>query len=134
VQRSGDTFEQILGRTPLVYFFANQLRLLELASLDGTPDKSLLSHLDAWARLRCEYEKSVQGAEHTCVRPQIVALNDPSDLLTWTVPELATVEVHNVVVKNATHWFGLIESPTKGHNNYARNKDAIGEMLKSSGP
>ncbi len=134
VQKSGDTFEQILGRTPLVYFFSNQLRLLELASLERTPDKSLLSHLEAWARLRCEYEKSVFGGAHTCVRPQIVAWNDPSDLLTWTVPELATVEVHNVVVKNARHWFWLIESPTKAHNNYAKNKNAIEQMLKLNGP
>ena len=134
VQRSGDTFEQILGRTPLVYFFANQLRLLELASLDQPPGKSLLSHLEAWARLRCEYEKSVLGDTHACVRPQIISLNDPSDLLTWTVPELATVEVHNVVVKNSTHWLGLIESPTKAHNNYAKNKNAIGQMLKLNAP
>ena len=134
VQKSGDTFEQILGRTPLVYFFANQLRLLELANLDGTPDKSLLSHLEAWARLRCDYEKSMAGPTQPCKPPQIVALNDPSDLLTWTVPTLATVEVHNVTVKNARHWFWLIESPTKAHDNYAKNKNAIGQMLKSTNP
>jgi hypothetical protein len=108
VQRAGDAYEQVLGRTFLVYFFANQLRLLELAHLDGNSNQDMASHLEEWGRLRCKYLKSRQGSNQTCERPQIVALNDPSDLLTWTVPELETVEVHNVIVKNATHWFWLI--------------------------
>jgi hypothetical protein len=134
VQRAGDAYEQVLGRTFLVYFFANQLRLLELAHLDGNSNQDMASHLEEWGRLRCKYLKSRQGSNQTCERPQIVALNDPSDLLTWTVPELETVEVHNVIVKNATHWFWLIESPTKAHDNYARDKSAIREMLKLTRP
>jgi hypothetical protein len=121
VQRSGDEFEQILGRTSLVYFFANQLRLLEFANLDGASDNNLITHLEAWGKLRCDYLKSLPGPAQACARPQIVALNDPSDLLTWTVPEIATVEVHNVLVKNSSHWLWLIESPTKAHDNYAKN-------------
>ena len=66
--------------------------------------------------------------------PEIVALNDPSDLLTWTVPELKTVEVHNIRVKNAAHRFWLFESPAKAHNNYAKNKSAIEQMLKVTSP
>ena len=134
VQRSGDAFEQILGHTSLVYFFANQLRLLGLASLDGASDKNLVAHLEAWGRSRCDYLKSLPGSTQKCARPQIIALNDPSDILTWTVPELATVEVHNVVVKNAPHWLWLIESPTKAHDNYAINKSAIAQMLKLTNP
>jgi hypothetical protein len=61
-------------------------------------------------------------------------VNDPSDLLTWTVPDLTTVEVHNVMMKNARHWFWLIASPTKAHDNYAKNKNAVGQMLKLSNP
>lgn len=130
VQNSGDAFAMILARTSSAYFFANQLRLLELANLDATDDKNSVTHLEAWGRLRCEYVKSQPGSMGTCARPQIVALNDPSDLLTWTVPELTTIEVHNVVAKNARHWLWLIESPTKAHDNYARNKSAIAQMLK----
>jgi hypothetical protein len=44
VQNSGNAFAEILKRTSLVYFFANQLRLLELASLDGASDKNLVTH------------------------------------------------------------------------------------------
>lgn len=130
VQESGNAFEQILGRTSLVYFFANQLRLLELAILDEASDKNLATHLEAWGKLRCDYLKSQPGALGTCVRPQIIALNDPSDLLTWTVPELTTVDVNNVIVKNARHWFWLFESPTKAHDDYAKNKNVVEKMLK----
>jgi len=135
VQNSGDAFKEVLKRTSLVYFFANQLRLLELASLDGSSDKNLVTHLEDWGRLRCEYLTPSAGATQECARPKIVALNDPSDLLTWTVPEqIASVEVQNVVVKNTRHWFWLIASPTKAHDNYARNKSAVGKMLKLHNP
>jgi hypothetical protein len=135
VQNSGDAFKEVLKRTSLVYFFANQLRLLELASLDGSSDKNLVTHLEDWGKLRCEYLNPSAGATQECARPKIVALNDPSDLLTWTVPEqIASVEVQNVVVKNTRHWFWLIASPTKAHDNYAKNKSAVEKMLKLHSP
>jgi hypothetical protein len=131
----GDAFEEILKRTSLVYFFANQLRLLELASLDGASDKNLVTHLEDWGRLRCEYLNPSPGPTQPCARPKIIALNDPSDLLTWTVPEqIASVEVQNVLVKNTRHWFWLIASPTRAHNDYAKNKSAVGQMLKLKKP
>jgi hypothetical protein len=135
VQNSGDAFKEVLKRTSLVYFFANQLRLLELASLDGSSDKNLVTHLEDWGKLRCQYLIPSAGAAQECARPKIVALNDPSDLLTWTVPEqIASVEVQNVVVKNTRHWFWLIASPTKAHDNYAKNKSAVEKMLKLHSP
>ena len=135
VQNPEDAFKEILKRTSLVYFFANQLRLLELASLAGASDKNLVTHLEDWGRLRCEYLSPSAGATQTCARPKIIALNDPSDLLTWTVPEqIATVDVQNVMVKNTRHWFWLIASPTKAHDNYAKNKSAVGQMLKLNKP
>ncbi len=135
VQNPEDAFKEILKRTSLVYFFANQLRLLELASLDGASDKNLVTHLEDWGRLRCEYLNPSAGATQTCARPKIIALNDPSDLLTWTVPEqIATVDVQNVMVKNTRHWFWLIASPTKAHDNYAKNKSAVSQMLKLNKP
>jgi hypothetical protein len=58
-------------------------------------------------------------------------LNDPSDLLTWTVPALGDIRVENYNVKNSTRWLWLIENPTKAHNNYATDKRAIKDMLTS---
>jgi hypothetical protein len=131
VQQSGNRFDQVLERTSMVFFFANQLRLLELASLDGPTDRNLATHLEAWGKLRCNYLKSKPGASQECRPPRITALNDPSDLLTWTVPNLPGVEVKNYTVKNSTRWFWIIENPTKAHNNYARDKRAIREILQS---
>ena len=62
VQQSGNRFEQVLERTSMVFFFANQLRLLELASLDGPTDRNLATHLESWGKLRCDYLKSKPGA------------------------------------------------------------------------
>jgi hypothetical protein len=132
LQQSSERFEQILARTSLVYFFANQLRLLELANLDGASEKNLSSHLKAWGRVRCEYLKSLPGSGQQCQPPRITALNDPSDLLTWTVPSLPSVDVVNLSVKNSTHWLGLIEDPSSAHNRYAHDKKVITEMLKES--
>ncbi|HWB33051.1 MAG TPA: hypothetical protein VG714_07760 [Acidobacteriaceae bacterium] len=121
-------FEDILRHTSLVYFFANQVRLLELADLDTTGHENMLSHLQAWAQLRTQYLKdSGRTAEGP---PQVVAWNDPSDLLSWTVPPLASVIVRNIEVKNAPHWFWLFENPAKAHDRYAQNKKIIRQMMK----
>ena len=131
VQQSGNRFDQVFERTSMVFFFANQLRLLELASLDGPSDRNFATHLESWGKLRCDYLKSKPDALQGCRPPRITALNDPSDLLTWTVPNLPGVEVENYTVKNSFRWFWILENPTKAHNNYARDKRAIREMLQS---
>jgi len=65
-----------------------------------------------------------------CVLPRIIALNDSNDLLTWTVPALSTVDVRNYPVKNSIRWFWLLENPTRAHDNYAKDKRIIKEMLQ----
>jgi len=124
---------EILKRTSLVVFFANQLRLLELASLDGPSERNIATHLLDWGKTRCEYLKSLPDAPQECKYPRIIALNDPSDLLTWTVPALGGIHVENYTVKNSTHWLWMLANPTAAHNNYATDKRAIKEMLTSAG-
>jgi len=119
-------FKEILQHTSQVYFFANQVRFLELADLDAS--ETMLSHLQAWADLRTQYLKD-SGRESEGP-PQIVAWNDPSDLLTWNVPPLGSVTVRNIQVRNAPHWFWLFENPTKAHDRYAQNKKIIRQMMK----
>jgi len=90
----------------MVFFFANQLRLLELASLDGPTDRNLATHLESWGKTQVRLSQVLSpGASQGCRPPRITALNDPSDLLTWTVPNLPGVEVENYAVKNSTRWF-----------------------------
>jgi hypothetical protein len=124
---------EILKRTPLVVFFANQLRLLELASLDGPSERNIATHLQDWGKTRCEYLKSLPDAPQECRYPRIIALNDPSDLLTWTVPARGDIHVENYIVKNSTHWLWILANPNAAHNNYATDKRAIKEMLTSAG-
>jgi hypothetical protein len=124
--------KELLKRTSLVVFFANQLRLLELVSLDGPSERNIATHLEDWGKARCEYLKSLPDAPQECKPPVIIALSDPSDLLTWTVPPLGDIRVENYSVKNSTHMLWFIESPTKAHGNYATDKRAIKEMLTSS--
>ena len=131
-EETRNNLQEILKRTSLVVFFANQLRLLEFAGLDGPSESNIATHLEDWSRVRCEYLKSLPGAPQECKPPRIVALNDPSDLLTWTVPALGDIEVDNYSVRNSTRWLGLFENPTSAHSNYATDKRAIKEMLTSS--
>jgi hypothetical protein len=131
-QQTRNDLQQILKRTSMVVFFANQLRLFELVGLDGPSERNIATHLEDWGKIRCEYLKSLPNAPLECKPPRIVALNDPSDLLTWTVPALGDIHVENYSVKNSTHWLWLFENPTSAHNNYATDKRAIKEMLTSS--
>jgi hypothetical protein len=131
-EQTKSDLNEILKRTSLVVFFANQLRLLELASLDGPGERNIATHLLDWGKTRCEYLKSLPDAPQECKSPRIIALNDPSDLLTWTVPSLEGIHVENYTVKNSTHWFWMLANPNTAHNNYATDKRAIKEMLTSS--
>ena len=131
-EETRNDLREILKRTSLVVFFANQLRLLEFAGLDGPSERNIATHLKDWSKVRCEYLKSLPGALQECKPPRIIALNDPSDLLTWTVPALGDIEVENYSVRNSTRWLGLFENPTSAHSNYATDKRAIKEMLTSS--
>jgi hypothetical protein len=126
-------YDAILSRTSSVYFFANQLRLLELANLDSSSEKNMTSHLEHWGKVRTDYLKSHAAvAQQYPPRPQITAWNDPSDLLTWTVPDIKNVDVTNVPVHNAIHWLWLLEGPTSAHDGYAHNSSVISEMLKTA--
>jgi hypothetical protein len=128
-------FEQVLAQTSSVYFLANQLRLLELANLDVSPAQNMLKNLESWGRLRRQYQSGlVAPSSNDLLPPQIVAWSDPSDLLSWNVPDLNVVLVRNITVKNATHWFWLIENPAAAHANYATNHRVISAMLKPSKP
>jgi len=130
-EQARNDLQEILKRTSLVVFFANQLRLLEFGGLDGPSERNIATHLKDWSKVRCEYLKSLPGAQQECKPPRIVALNDPSDLLTWTVPALGGIDVENYSVRNSTRWLWLFENPTTAHSNYATDKRAIKEMLTS---
>ena len=126
----GDTeretmFAEVLRRTPQVYFFANQVELLELATLKG--QVRMEKAVAQWGELRTEYVRA-HGMKDE--EPQLVTWNDPSDLLTWLVPEIDGVNVANYRVQNAIHWLWLFEDPTKAHDNYPQRREVLKSLLE----
>ena len=74
---------------------------------------------------------------------QIVAWSDPNDLLTWYLgkdfqkwqtDDTDGVSVVNRKVKNAVHWFWMIEGPTSAHDNYDKNRVVIRSLLRPVQP
>lgn len=128
---SASSSSYLLAHTSRVYFFANQLRLLEMANLDVAKDSNLARHLDGWVNTRTAFLASI-GEPAGQNPPQIVAWNDASDLLTWEVPPICGVVVENHTVQNTFNWFGLVEGPTKAHDYYGLNHKVIHGVLNSS--
>ena len=113
----------ILERTSLVYFFANQISLLEMVNVGGSK-VSELAHVEGvagsfskqmenWGRLRQAFGvgRGSSGAEEFVAKPrQVIAWSDPSDLLSWDVPAVDGLAIYNFHVRN-TRWHWLIAGP-----------------------
>ena len=124
--------EFILQRTSLVYFFANQIPLLELANLEGPKAADELgTRMQRWRELRQNFGKGAVGPRDLSVKePQVVAWSDPSDLLAWCLPDMKPLTVVNLYVRN-TWWHWLIARPAAAHNNYASNKQVLRMMMSA---
>jgi len=147
------TFDYLMAHMSQVYFFANQVPLLELARLGGSlaplsPSSSqtesalamttpagrstYLADLDHWRTQRhAQQSRSREMVEPIANEPQIVAWSDPNDLLSWEVPDLSKEGINavNLYPKNATRWLWLLEMPLAAHDNYAKNKGVIRALL-----
>lgn len=132
----GVALQEIVARSDNIYFFANQFALLELARLEqmrssSEPDGSgaLVSNtLRTWAS---------SGGGKTGTK-QLVAFNDPSDILTYNVPDFCQQQragqpcggaFTNIEVRNSFRWFGLFERPERAHTWYSRNRKVIEIIL-----
>jgi hypothetical protein len=140
----------IFERTSQMYFFANQLEMLEITNLESAPPATTLSSrglapapsvpttpaanfrtlVGRWKDYQTNFQQSLHpGDEASRKKVQVVAWSDPSDVITYRVPKIGDVEVVNLYVKNATRWFGLLESPRKAHADYAKNIDVLRVMF-----
>jgi hypothetical protein len=148
--------QRYLDRTDHLYFFANQFALLELGRIElerpkaGGPDfgpalapetigapATPLEGLQQWAKRPgpsfVPETGTVGGPPGSESSPrQIVAFNDPSDLLTYDVPCMEDVAVVNLYVRNAAKWLGLFADPLKAHTGHAGNKAIWKVMLRRS--
>ena len=143
--------QYVVERTSLIYFFANQVPILELADLKTDASSSLATSapdpdagpaagqpvmhsetalISQWAQAHAAFEQRLHPNDANAqTKMEIVAFSDPSDLLTWRVPKLRDVDVVNLYPQNALHWFWLFESPTDAHDNYAKNRAVIRVMF-----
>lgn len=145
----------IFERTSLVYFFANQLEMLEITNLEIAPDSSTTAMqsrglapapsvptapaanfralVNRWKETQSNFQTALHPSDEAArEKVQVVAWSDPSDVITYRVPRIGDVEVVNLYVKNATRWFGLFESPTRAHGNYAKNMDVLRVMFENT--
>ncbi len=136
--------QYILERTSLIYFFANQVPLLELANLQGpkaaglplgetlTPDAATGAFnmlMERWKNLRETFARRRGGGEESTAKlPQVIAWSDPSDLLTWHVPAMQGLMISNLYVRN-TGWHWIIANPAAAHADYATNKEVLRIMF-----
>ncbi len=140
--------EYIFQRTSLLYFFANQLEMLEITNLNavstapaGTnptassiaPAPNFVDLLNYWQQIQTNFQAAAHPNDPAArEKLQVVAWNDPSDIFTWRVPKIGNVEVVNLYVQNAGHSLGLLESPASAHSHYAQNKQVLEVMFENS--
>jgi len=145
----------IFERTSLVYFMANQIQMLEITNLESAPPSAPVFQargLDAppiptapaenfralvnrWKQMQADFQTALSPGDAGARRKiQVVAWSDPSDVITFRVPRIGDVDVVNLYVQNAFRWFGLIEAPGAAHSDYARNKDVLRVMFRTTKP
>ena len=113
----------VASNSSSLYFLANQVPLLEIARIEeGLSDGKPKDTLAAWSQLVSDRQE----------RPlQIIAFNDPGDVLTFETIRISGATVDNRTVRNAFRWFGVFERPDLAHTNYFTNKYVLKTMFGS---
>ncbi len=146
--------QYIFARMSLSYFFANQLELLEITNLETTlanlagamksrgleapppptnPAANFRSLVARWQQLQADFQAALHPHDESArQKVQVVAFNDPSDVITWRVPRIGNVDVVNLEVQNAKHWLWLVEAPDAAHDNYAVNKAVLRVLFEDT--
>ncbi len=148
-----NALEYVFQRTSLLYFFANQLEMLEITNLNAVssapagssptpaagivtssaPAPNFVDLLNYWQQIQANFQAAVHPNDPAArEKIQVVAWNDPSDIFTWRVPKIGNVDVVNLYVQNAGHSLGLLESPASAHSHYAENKQVLQVMFENS--
>lgn len=130
------------AHTAEFYFLANQIALLQLAWVSSSTghdvglcpsasgEKSVPGSIAHWL---CKRDTYLTERASVAPMPQIIAWNDPNDLLSWEVPQIDGVRVMNITVRNSGFTLPpLLESPTAAHANYAKNREVLRMILKPS--
>jgi hypothetical protein len=156
IEKEENALRYIFERTSLMYFFANQLQMLEITNLENAPQPAagapksrglapappapmnpaanFESLVNKWKQMQTSFQAGCHPNDEPARKKiQVVAWSDPSDVISFRVPRIGDVDVVNLYVKNAARWFGLFESPSAAHGNYARNKQVLKTMFEDTG-
>jgi hypothetical protein len=125
-------------RLALVFMAANQLPILGLAEQQAAPlQAERAKPMDALQRFLALRRAEAAPRAESLAKLAVVAFTDPNDLLTYRLlpsryagPDVA---VADVLVSNASSWFGLLEDPFAAHLDYLKNKD-VGGMIACGWP
>ena len=132
--RGHGAVREVLDDTAYLYFFANQLALMELGRLSEgqspTPTAgdplSMHGALSAWAG----GGRSTRGRGMGLDCKQIIAFSDPADALTFRVPRVKGLTVVNVYDRNEVYLLRLGANPTTAHIGHSANPYVLDLMLK----
>lgn len=121
---------EFVGESADLFFIANQFALLELARINFDEGASLAPNGGA----------SVLGVLAREARPaaiptprQVVAISDPSDVLTHVVPDVNGVDVVNIVAPVSGRW-KLFTRPDKAHRGALRDRAVMDMLLRAKKP
>jgi hypothetical protein len=142
--RGHGSVREVLDDTGYLYFFANQLALMELGRLNEVnprppswrtlfgrakspaPAMSLHGALTAWSG----QGRRSPGPNAGAACKQIIAFNDPSDALTFRVPRIDGLTVVNVYDRNEVDLLHLAANPMTAHIGHSANPRVLDLMLK----
>jgi hypothetical protein len=142
--RGHGSVREVLDDTGYLYFFANQLALMELGRLNETsprppswrallghgkspaPAMSLQGALTAWSG----QGRRMTGPDGPATYRQIIAFSDPSDALTFRVPAVEGLTVVNVYDRNEVDLLHLAANPSTAHTGHSANRHVLDLMLK----
>ena len=127
----------MIGQTRHFYFLANQFALLELGRIEGLKDGAgpAASPVDdaSGSALR-SFQEAVRLSNIRGVRPaQVVAVSDPSDMLSWHMPGICDIDVINLYWRFSGGPLNLLANPLKAHQGGVASKRLWKLLLKRTG-
>ena len=127
-------------RLRFLVMLGNQIPLLSLADQQiGDADTARRLVPSPPDSLQLLLEKRRVGKRIPTTGPglTLVAVTDPNDLLSYTLPVQRyasnDVAVYNILVSNAPTWLGLLERPDQAHLDYLDNPD-VGRLIACGRP
>lgn len=126
-------------RMAIVFMVGNQLPILGLAEQQASPSAAPVGPPDSLQRFLALRRMAAQGPKRSesLSKLAVVAFTDPNDLLSYRLlPSryaAPDVVIADVLVSNASTWFGLLADPFAAHLNYLQNKD-VGAMIACGWP